>query len=249
MAAGAQVSPDLLPTWGRQRGRMTETLRHVTAESPRFASTVEQIDGVLQGMSGREVILDIGSGRGSSTLALARAFPDQVCVGIEAWRVGASRLVRDAQLTLLNNIVAVQHDVRTVLQSPALQASVTYVQMLYPDPWPKRKHHDRRLVSQSLAAALTPCCQPGAWWVSVTDDPTYAVHMEAVMTGSADWDLACVKHLDPGEAAALFDTAYARRAERFARSSHLVAASIGPRDLRRLPASLSWLADELRAND
>jgi len=129
---------------------------------------------------GREapLILEIGSGMGESTAALAAAEPDVDHLAVEVFEPGiAALLMRSAELT---NLVVLRGDAVALLTTRVPEASLTGIRIFFPDPWPKRRHHKRRLVQRAFVALAATRLRPGGTLHMATDWADYADQMRAV---------------------------------------------------------------------
>lgn len=128
------------------------------------------------------VVLEIGFGMGDSLLEMAAAEPDTDFVGIEVHPPGAGRLARGAAALGLTNLRIYLADALDVLDDCIPDASLARVQIYFPDPWPKKKHHKRRLVQQPLIERLRAKLAPGGLLHLATDWEPYAEWMLDILT-------------------------------------------------------------------
>lgn len=132
---------------------------------------------------GREapLIVEVGPGSGDALIAGARALPDTNFVALEVWLPGIgqclSRLV-DAPLPNVRFVVA---DAEVALATMLPEGAVEQVWTFFPDPWPKRKHHHRRIVRPEFADTVCRVLEPGGTWRLATDIEGYATHMRRVL--------------------------------------------------------------------
>ncbi len=125
-------------------------------------------------------ILEIGVGTGDVLVAMAAANPDCDYLGIEVYRPGLGSLLRRLECADVGNVRLFCADAVLVLDRlPA--ASLDEVHLLFPDPWPKRAHHKRRIVQPAFVAAVARCLVPGGVFHLATDWPDYARHMLRVL--------------------------------------------------------------------
>ena len=131
------------------------------------------------GVFGRSapLVVDIGFGSGESTLALAQAHPEWNIVGIEVYRTGIASLFRQLLARDIVNVRVMGHDAVEVLQHMVPAASLQRVQIFFPDPWPKKRHHKRRLIQPAFVALVADRLQAGGELALATDWPEYAEHM------------------------------------------------------------------------
>jgi tRNA (guanine-N7-)-methyltransferase len=124
------------------------------------------------------LVLEIGSGMGESTAALAAAEPDVDHLAVEVFEPGiAALLMRAAELT---NLVVLRGDAVALLTTRVPEGSLAAIRIFFPDPWPKRRHHKRRLVQPAFVALAASRLQPGGTLHMATDWADYAEQMRAV---------------------------------------------------------------------
>jgi len=131
--------------------------------------------------------LEIGFGNGATLLALAGAHPDQDFLGIEVHRPGIGRLLLALEAERLVNVRVVCADALEVLTHCVPDTSLDAVLAYFPDPWPKKRHHKRRLVQPEFAALVARKLKSGGQLQLATDWPDYAAHMLAVLSASPDF--------------------------------------------------------------
>ena len=128
-----------------------------------------------------EVHVEIGSGKGRFLLELATARPDVSFLAIER-AAKYHRLVCDrAARRGLQNVRAVQTTAEDLLFRLLPAESVDALYVLFPDPWPKKRHHKRRLFSRDVAAAMVRCLRPGAPLLVKSDHPAYSLVIAEVL--------------------------------------------------------------------
>jgi tRNA (guanine-N7-)-methyltransferase len=123
--------------------------------------------------------LEIGFGNGELLAELARAHPEIDHLGIEVHRAGVGRLLLEVERSSLTNLRIVCHDAVEVLETlPPDGFDLALV--FFPDPWPKKRHHKRRLIEPSFIARLSQVIKPGGVLRLATDWQEYAEQMRAV---------------------------------------------------------------------
>jgi tRNA (guanine-N7-)-methyltransferase len=127
------------------------------------------------------LIVEIGSGIGEATAALAAARPDHDVLALEVWRPGiADSLWRIAEAGA-QNVRLCSVDAVWVLEHLVQPAGLAELWTFFPDPWPKTRHHKRRLVDPPFAALAASRLAPGATWRLATDWAHYAAQMQDVL--------------------------------------------------------------------
>lgn len=128
-------------------------------------------------------ILEIGFGMGETTAKIAAANPDMDYLGIEVHTPGVGSLLKQIEERGLTNLRVMQHDAVEVLQNMIAPASLDGAQIFFPDPWPKKRHHKRRLVQPPLVALIASRLKPGGTLHVATDWQDYAEQILAVLSG------------------------------------------------------------------
>ena len=129
----------------------------------------------------RPVIIEIGFGMGHSLLTQAEAQPDMNFLGIEVHQAGIGSVISGIQSKQLTNIRLIDGDAVEILKSQIKDHSVHGVQIYFPDPWPKKRHHKRRLVQSAFVALVSSKLQPSGFIHCATDWQSYAEEMLTVL--------------------------------------------------------------------
>ncbi|MGP1678794.1 MAG: tRNA (guanosine(46)-N7)-methyltransferase TrmB [Burkholderiales bacterium] len=125
-------------------------------------------------------ILEIGFGMGETTAQIAQAHPQNNYLGIEVHTPGVGSLLKLIAEGGLANLRLIQHDAVEVLEHMIVPASLAGAHIFFPDPWPKKRHHKRRLIQPALVALLASRLAPGACLHAATDWQEYAEQILAV---------------------------------------------------------------------
>ena len=120
------------------------------------------------------VVMEIGFGMGEATAAIAADNPDMNYLGIEVYRPGVGRLLLNISERSISNIRIVQHDAVEVALKMIPPHSLAGIHLFFPDPWPKKRHHKRRLVKRPFTETLATRLKPGGYLYMVTDWVDYA---------------------------------------------------------------------------
>ena len=127
------------------------------------------------------LIVEIGSGVGEATAALAAARPDHNVLGFEVWRPGAADTFARVAEAGADNVRICGVDAVWSMEHRIAPDSVRELWTFFPDPWHKKKHHKRRLVAPRFAALAASRLEPGGVWRLATDWADYAHQMVAVL--------------------------------------------------------------------
>lgn len=130
-------------------------------------------------------ILEIGFGMGDSLLAMARQHQDYDFLGIEVHRPGVGRLLANVEKHQLHNVRVISHDAVEIIKHHLVPASLDGILIFFPDPWPKKRHHKRRLVQTAFVELLATRLKSGAYLHLATDWDNYAEHMQLVLAQCA----------------------------------------------------------------
>jgi tRNA (guanine-N7-)-methyltransferase len=188
--------------FGRRRGRRLRSMQKVRIGEllPRFALTIPR-SGLLEPGAAfiapkRPVWLEIGFGGGEHLAAQAECHPEISLIGCEVFQPGIAKLLAHIELRHLDNIRIFTEDARLMIAALP-PSSIDRVFIMFPDPWPKRRHQNRRLVSCETLDALAAVMTDGAELRLATDDSNYLVWMlerltehpffEWLVRGPCDW--------------------------------------------------------------
>ena len=154
---------------------------------PRYGLAYAQTLLDLNAVFGRDApkILEIGFGMGESTAAIAAAHPGIDYLGVEVHAPGVGSLLKQIDERALGNLRIVRHDAVEVLTHMIAPESLSGIHVFFPDPWPKKRHHKRRLIQPPLAALLVQKLQPGGYLHVATDWHEYAEHILAVLRATS----------------------------------------------------------------
>ena len=172
-----------------QRGRMTTGQQRAWEETWRRwgADVVDLPEGPLDTSHwfGRAapVVLEIGSGMGESTAKMAIDAPDVDHLAVEVYRPGLAQLLLRIEQADITNLRLLRGDAHTLLADHIASGSLHAVRIYFPDPWPKRRHHKRRLVRPDFVALVASRLAPGGTLHLATDWEPYADEMLAACTG------------------------------------------------------------------
>ena len=133
--------------------------------------------------SPRPLVLEIGSGMGDTTAEIAAAHPEVDFVAVEVHGPGVGSLLKQIDAGELKNLRVIRHDAIEVLENMVADASLAAIHLFFPDPWPKKRHHKRRMVQPAFAALAARKLQAGGILHAATDWPEYAEQMSEVFSG------------------------------------------------------------------
>ncbi len=142
----------------------------------------EPIDA--QAVFGREapLVVEIGFGMGETTTQIAAADPERDFLGIEVYPAGVGSLLARIEAAGLRNLRIVQHDAVEVIRDMIAPGMLAGAHVYFPDPWPKKRHHKRRLIQPPFVALLASRLAPGGYLHCATDWEHYAVQMLDVLS-------------------------------------------------------------------
>ena len=171
-----------------RQGRVTPSQqRALDTLLPRFGITFSDRLLDFRETFGRSapVVLEIGSGMGETTAAIAQAHPDTDYLAIEVHGPGVGSLLNRIDALALANLRVIRHDAVEVLERMIPDGALAGIHLFFPDPWPKKRHHKRRLVQPAFAALAARKLAAGGYFHAATDWPEYAEQMEAVLNSSS----------------------------------------------------------------
>jgi tRNA (guanine-N7-)-methyltransferase len=141
----------------------------------------------LDPVFGRSVpkFLEIGFGMGETTALIAQTHPQNDYLAVEVHTPGVGSLLKQVEELGLTNIRIIQHDVVEVLQHALRPECLDGVHIFFPDPWPKARHHKRRLIQAEFVALLCSHLKPGGYIHVATDWEDYAEQILKVLSGES----------------------------------------------------------------
>jgi tRNA (guanine-N7-)-methyltransferase len=131
------------------------------------------------------LVIEIGFGMGTSFFETIQHSPDINFIGIEVHRPGVGAFLHQAQKNQLENVRVYCHDAVEVLKHCIADNSIDKVCIFFPDPWPKKRHHKRRLIQAEFVALITQKLKVGGVLHLATDWEDYAQHMLSVLRASS----------------------------------------------------------------
>jgi tRNA (guanine-N7-)-methyltransferase len=129
-------------------------------------------------------VLEIGFGMGETTAQIAAASPETDFIGVEVYTAGCGALLRRIADQQLTNLRIIQHDAMEVVRDMIQETTLDRIQVFFPDPWPKARHHKRRLIRPDFVEELANRLKPGGILHCATDWAPYADVMREVLSAS-----------------------------------------------------------------
>lgn len=167
----------------RRQGRITQGQQLALARywdkyclSPSLALVPQEIFG-----RSAPLIIEIGFGNGDCLAQMAAAYPDHDYLGVEVHTPGVGRLIRQLEDRQITNARIYRHDAVEVLEKAIPDHSLSGIHLFFPDPWPKKKHHKRRIVRPEFVEIITRKLTLGGYFHAATDWEDYAENMLAVL--------------------------------------------------------------------
>ena len=174
-----------------RQGRMTESQKRAfEAHWGRWGldETSACIDPSSLFPQASQVVIEIGFGMGFSLLEMAAEQPDTGFIGIEVHRPGVGRVLGELADKQLQNVRVFCADAVEVLSDCLPADSIDKIMLLFPDPWPKKRHHKRRLLQPQFAELVRSRLKPGGVFHMATDWQNYAEHMLEVMEANTGFE-------------------------------------------------------------
>jgi len=209
------MQPRAIRSYVTRAGRLTEAQSRALQQLwPRYGIDFQPQPLNLDQVFGRQAprTLEIGFGNGEHLLERALTSPERDFIGVEVHPPGVGHLLLMADRANVTNVKLMAHDAVEVLQQQIQPASLDEVQLLFPDPWPKKRHHKRRLVQPEFAQLIASRLKSAGRFHLATDWEPYAEHMLSVLNGCA-----LLKNTVPDAGYADADARLTRSATRFQR--------------------------------
>jgi len=184
-AAGIYVSK--VKSYVKREGRLTRAQERALADywptkGIDYQSSLLSFETVF----GRNapVVVEIGFGMGKSLVEMAAAAPDKNFIGIEVHRPGVGACLADAAEQGVENLRVMEHDAVEVLKNMIPEGSLSRLQLFFPDPWHKKRHHKRRIVQPEFVEVIRSRLAIGGCFHMATDWEPYAQHMAEIMNNA-----------------------------------------------------------------
>jgi len=177
----------------RRTGRITLSQRRALAELwPVYGVDVSGAMLDFETLFGRHapVVLEIGFGNGETLVEQAAASPDKDFVGIEVHEPGVGHCLLRAQAAGIGNLRIIRHDAVEVLDQVVPKDTLSRVNLYFPDPWPKKRHHKRRIVQPAFLDLVADRLRPGGTLRIATDWAPYAEHIGQIIDHSTRFVVA-----------------------------------------------------------
>lgn len=176
-------------TFVLRAGRMTEAQkRDYTIHSARwclpYQKTILNFTDVFENTS--PVTIEIGFGMGKATAIIASENPDKNYLGIEVHRAGVGRLLGEIEKRGLRNLRIIEYDALEVLEYMIPDNSIAAFHIFFPDPWPKKRHHKRRLVQHPRTDLIARKLAPGGYIYMATDWEPYGENSYFELSGTPE---------------------------------------------------------------
>ena len=183
--------PRAIRSYVLRQGRITAGQERAFADHwPRYGLEVDgalRLDAAALFGDARDLNLEIGFGNGDSLVQMAAAAPQAGYIGIEVHRPGVGHAMLAAAAANLDNLRLIRHDAVAILRDHVADGTLARVQIYFPDPWPKARHHKRRIVQQPFTDLIWRKLRAGGEIHCATDWAAYAEWMRDVFAGDPKW--------------------------------------------------------------
>ena len=198
-------------TFKPRRSRITVRAQKALRDLDRYLipATGEHLDPAAIWGPGTPVIVEIGFGDGRATAEMAAAAPAVGILAIDVHTPGVGELLWRISDAGVENVRVMEADALGVLERMIPARSLAGVRTFFPDPWPKARHHKRRIVQAAVLDLVAQRLQPGGWWHLATDWAEYAEAMQECFAADDRWSGGIIPRPDDRPV-----TRYERRALR-----------------------------------
>lgn len=227
--AGSRLHPRVT-SFRSRRGALTPTRQRAWDRMwPRIGRDVSDEPLDVAAWFGRDapLIIEIGCGTGTATAAMAQVEPEFDLIGIEVFEPGLAQLVQRIEREKIGNIRLLRGDAVDALEHMIAKELLIGVRIFFPDPWPKTRHHKRRLLQPDTMALIASRLKPGGVVHVATDHAGYAEHIAAV--GAAESQLIGISEAaggDPEQSRATTPIRFGRPVTKFESKAHRAGSAI-----------------------
>jgi tRNA (guanine-N7-)-methyltransferase len=183
--------PRRVRSFVRRPGRITTGQRNALERLlPRYGIAYREQPLDLDAAFGRQAprVLDIGFGDGEALLTAAVTWPAIDYLGVEVHEPGVGHLLALLERSGITNIRVIVHDAVDVIEQMLADASFDAVNLFFPDPWPKKRHHKRRIIQPGFVAAVARILKPQGLFHIATDWAHYAAYADALVSASPPFE-------------------------------------------------------------
>lgn len=187
IAVGEHAARRPVRSFVRRAGRLTDGQKRALDDLlPNYGigGGGSELDFARVFANDRPVILEIGFGNGAATWRMAQAHPEQNFLGVEVHQPGVGRLLLALEREGIENVRVACVDAVELLRDRIPANALDGVRIFFPDPWPKKRHHKRRMIHPEFVELLASRMRAGAILHLATDWAPYAEHMLDVLRGS-----------------------------------------------------------------
>ena len=149
-----------------------------------IAYSTETLDFPSIFPSANQVILEIGFGMGEATALIGQKNPNTGYLAVEVHKPGIGKLMARIEELSLSNIRVIEGDAHPILKTMIPEKSLDGVHLFFPDPWPKKRHHKRRIINPEFLALIHPKIKDGGFFHIATDWLPYAEYIQEVFANS-----------------------------------------------------------------
>ena len=183
--------PRAIRSYVLRQGRITSGQERAFADHwPRYGLEVDgalRLDAAALFGDARDLNFEIGFGNGDSLVQMAAAAPQAGYIGIEVHRPGVGHAMLAAAAAGIDNLRLIRHDAVAILRDHVADGTLARVQIYFPDPWPKARHHKRRIVQRAFTDLIWRKLRAGGEIHCATDWAAYAEWMRDVFAGDPKW--------------------------------------------------------------
>ena len=184
MTSSEQTFPQRIRSFIRRQGRVTPGQQLALDNCWVKYCLDPKVDYDFSKVFGRDapLVVEIGFGNGESLAKMAAANPDTDYIGIEVHRPGVGHLMLLLDQQGLSNVRIYSHDAIEIIEHKIADNSLAGLHLFFPDPWPKKKHHKRRIVRPDFVELLVRKLKAGGYFHAATDWQNYAEAMLAILS-------------------------------------------------------------------
>lgn len=170
-------------SFARRKGQITTGQKRALQDGAGHVLPIQDtfLDYVTLFGDNRKVILEVGFGMGLATAIIAKDNPNKGYIGVEVYEPGVGKLLLAIARDAINNIFIVNDDITLVVPQMIAPCSLAGIHVFFPDPWPKKRHHKRRLLNKNVIKELALRLEKGGYLYIVSDWQEYAEQVLALL--------------------------------------------------------------------
>lgn len=167
----------------RRTSKLSTRQKSLLSQS-HFLLSIDDHETLQRFIADKDTYCEIGFGKGDHLLKQAKTYPSNHYLGIDLYKQGISKVLGEIENTNLSNIRLLEADATEIFEAQIPTHTLKHIDILHPDPWPKKRHHKRRLITSGFLKLLMTRLQPNGTCRIISDDASYTEWIHEILCSS-----------------------------------------------------------------